>query len=263
MTMPQFRDAFVAEVHRRLPEAKIEVVAEDEISITRPDGTSIASYLDNAYAYYRQEPGTLSEVLARYVSTAIETLAQPPVTAAKLVVLVRPRSYLDAQEAAERSAANPQAKGPPLTKPFVGDLLLFVAVDQPTTFSFDPGAGLEAKLKMDQPAIWAAALANTKTRLESAQLDTSQPSVMLVTTGDGLAPSMMADDDHWDAPSKAGEGAWVVAPVAKDVLLVTHENDAKGVAALRIMASRSDAAPDGLDAGVYVRRAGAWVTLPP
>ena len=55
----------------------------------------------------------------------------------------------------------------------------------------------------------------------------------------------------------------MVAPVAKDLVLLTHLGDARGVAAVRKMAAESANDPEGLTNQLFVRRNGAWVVLPP
>ena len=103
-----------------------------------------------------------------------------------------------------------------------------MAVDQPTSYAFPSADALHDALKLDDDAIWKAALANTAQRLHNAGLPAK--GVAVFTTDVGMARSLMALPGVWDAP---GDGAFVVAPVDKDALIIGHADDPKDIAALR------------------------------
>ncbi len=263
MSMGAFRDAYAAKVHHRRPDAKVEAVAPDQLSITLPGGAKLTAVLDNAYDHYRAHPAQLRSVLTGYVSATLESAAPPKYTAAQLLVLVRPVSYVQAHAAMVAGSPEAAAHGPLLTRPIAGELVAMVVVDQPTTHQFLPASTLRADLELDDTAIWSRALANTRRKLPDVPGGGDKGEVTTLSTGLGLAASLLAEPDDWDTPPLQVGGPPVVAPVAKDIVFLTHLGDAPVVAAMRKAAALSANDPDGLTTQLFVRRNGAWEGLPP
>ncbi|HTX48847.1 MAG TPA: hypothetical protein VME40_05585 [Caulobacteraceae bacterium] len=253
MSMASFRDAYIAELRREAPSVSVKIVADDAVEVT--DGKRLAdtAYLDNAYAFYRQDPSQLRAILKRYVGQILATGDLSQYTAAQLRVLVRPVSYLPSDI--------PPGKRP-LYRPLAGNLVALVAVDQPTAFAFPPADLLRTTLKLDDESLWARALQNTGRKLPRVPPDAGKSAVAAFTTGDGLASSMLAEPDLWDAPEVEAGGPPVVAPVEKDLVFMTRLGDPAGVAALRGAAAKVAGDPDGLTNQLFVRRNGAWEVLP-
>jgi hypothetical protein len=223
LSMTEFRDAYSVEVRREHPEDKVRIVADDELEITTRDHGPITAFIDNAYNFYLTAPDQLDDILRRYVSLVYESAQLPKITADKLLVLVRPASYAEAQ--APMAAAPGSTYGPLLTRPLAGDLLAIVAVDTPSSYAFVPGSTLRGDLKMDDAAIWKAALANTVAKAPPPPTDQK---TFVFSTGTGLGSSLLAEDAFWDQPEMQKGGPPVVAPISKDVLLVAHADDPKG-----------------------------------
>jgi ketosteroid isomerase-like protein len=253
MSMASFRDAYVAEVRAEQPSASMKVVADDVVEVTKPDQQTFTAYLDNAYAFYRQEPGQLRSILKHYVGELLAARGDTAFTAEQLRVLVRPASYLSITAADK----------PLLSRPVAGDLIVIVAVDEPTKYLYPPAAQLRATLKLGDDAIWTRALGNTARKLPGIPAQDGKKSIAALTTGEGLAASLLAEPGYWDTPALKVGGPPVVAPVAKDMVFLTHLGDASGVAAVRKMAAESVNDPEGLTDQLFVRRNGAWEVLPP
>jgi hypothetical protein len=260
LTMAQFRDAYVAELAREYPDDTVTVTGEDQLQITSPLAQVWTAYLDNAYKFYRQDPAHLTDILKRYISIMGETAAEPQISADKLIVLVRPASYAQTQLSMAAAPGQPDF-GPLLTRPLAGDLLAFVAVDQPHTYSFPPASVLRKALRLDDAAIFQRALENTERRVRGPA--SPPPGLFVYTTGAGVASSLVAESDFWDQPGMQIGGAPVIAPVAKDLVIVAHADDASSIASLRKAAAQSATDPNGLTSDLFVRRSGAWVLLPP
>jgi hypothetical protein len=256
-SMKGFRDAYAAEVRRRLPDSTIAVVSDDHLKIADGKGHDIDAYLDNAYAVYQQNPAHLQDVLKGYVSASIEAMEPTPIAAVELIILVRPAEYVQAQMATAGGSGEP---GPLLFRPLAGDLVEIVAVDEPSTYKFLPASALRAALGLDDAKVWALALDNLRDEVASPDLTSRQ--VVALQLG-GVASSLLVEPELWDSPSMQAGGAPVVAPVGKDLLLVTHEEDAKGIADMREKAREMRQDPDALSDRLFVRRKGAWVELDP
>jgi len=254
ISIQAFRDAYVAAVVKAYPTATVKVVADDAVEIGDSHGGSVTSSLDHAYAYYQQDPKELEAILKGEVET-LGAASQPlSVTAGKLVVLVRPAAFLP--------TGMPAAKTP-LHRPLAGDLIVLVGADGGVAWIYPPAAKLRAQLKMDNDAIWAQALANTGQEIPGVPALGKRRALATLTGGHGLTSSVLAEPGVWDTPAMQVGGAPVVAPIAKDMVLVIHLDDAKGVAALRGLAAKSQTDPDALTQQLFVRRNGAWEVLPP
>ncbi len=262
MSLARFRDAYIAEIHRQEPAATVKVVAENELEVTLPGGGDNDALLDNAYAFYRQDPAQLKAVLGHFVGALFSGEAEAVYTARQLLLLVRPASYLQAE--ARLLGDDPKHLGPPLSRPIAGDLIAIVAVDQPTTYIYPPASSLRAALKLDDAAIWKRAMANTRRKLPGLPPDKGDKAIASMVSGEGVSSSMLVvDPEQWDAPAEQVGGPPVVAPVAKDMLIVTHLGDLGGVRALRKMAAQEADDPDGLTQQLFVRRNGGWEVLAP
>jgi hypothetical protein len=170
-----------------------------------------------------------------------------------------------AQAHAAMVAGSPEAAkhGPLLTRSIAGDLVAMVVVDQPTTYQFIPASTLRAELKLDDAGIWSRALANTRRKLPAVPGGDDKGEVTTLSTGQGLAASLLAEPDYWDTPALQEGGPPVVAPVAKDIVFLSHLGDTRVVAAMHKAAAASVDDPHGLTTEVFVRRDGAWEVLPP
>ncbi len=253
MPMTAFRDAYVAEARKEHPTVAVKIVADDVVELTAGPGKTATAYLDNAYAYYRQDPGQLDAILKRYVGNVFPIGSAPTFTADQLRVLVRPASYL--------SVSAPDK--PLLYRPLAGDLIVLVAVDEPTRYMYPPADQLRTTLKLDDDSIWSRALRNTDRKLPGVPPDAGKAAVAAFTTGEGLASSMLAEPKLWDAPELQTGGPPVVAPVDKDLVYMVRLGDPGRVAALRKAAAQSTSDPEGLTDQLFVRRNGAWEVLPP
>jgi len=207
--------------------------------------------LERSYSFYRDEPARLDE----YIRAESAAFAPVKITPDTLLILVR------------SSASNPPAGpgGPSdrgLARSIAGDLIAIVAVDAPDTYKFLLGSELRAKLKMDDAAIWARALANTHSRIpyDPRPLKPGRPAE--ISAGNGLASSLLVNDAFWDAEPLTATGPVVVAAMARDNLYVAPLSDTKMVQALREMMAKVADDPNTLSPRLLVRRNGHWELLP-
>ena len=258
MSMQGFQEAYIAEVRRQLPDATIAAVSDDHLEIADGKGHEIYAYLDIDYGAYRQDPTGLQDIVKRSVSASIEATKPREIAAATLLILVRPAHYVR-----ERLFMVGHAGGPPpvLSRPIAGDLVEIVAVDQLSVYRFPSPSELRSTLRTDDAGVWAAARENLEDELANPDLTGKQ--VVELQSGIGLASSVLAESDLWDSPSMQTAGAPVVAPVGRDLLLVTHEGNAKDIAAMRNRSQEMRQDPQALSDRLFVRRKRAWVELAP
>jgi hypothetical protein len=191
------------------------------------------------------------------VAASIAATEPREIAAGTLLVLVRPTDYVQKQLFRPGDTGAPL---PILSRPIAGDLVEIVAADQLLAYRFPPGPELRAALRTDDAGVWALTLANLRDTLADPDLTSRQ--VVTLHTG-GLASSYLAEPELWDSPPMQVGGAPVVAPIGRDLVLVTHERDAKGIADMRKQAREMQRDPEALSDRLFVRRYGAWIELDP
>jgi len=253
MRMTAYRDAYVAAVRKAHPDDTVTVKADNAVDVTNAKGDTTTSYLDHGYQLYQHDQDQLAEILAGEVAT-LDAAGDDTFTAEQLIVVVRPAGFLPPGMKGRKAA---------LHRDLADGLIVLVAADRPQSWAYPTGAKLRRALKLDNDAIWDRALANTRRELPAAPVQDKRRSIAALTTGKGVASSLLAEPDVWDTPAMQVGGAPVVAPVSKDMVLLVHADDTKGVAMLRQMAAKDAGDPDALTQQLYVRRNGAWEVLAP
>ena len=251
LTVQEFRDRVARAIDARYPGAATEIVDEVSFETRFADGESATSNVTRAFVVYDGNPGELENIVQAMAASA--GTGQTKATAEALVVVVRPDTYNPALR-----DEDPLDRG--VTRPVAGDLLAIVAIDTPESYVFRHASDLREDLGMSDEEIWARALSNTL-----AVLDRSPPRLRHgraeLSDGSGLTSSLLADHAYWDGPEMAALGPLVVAPLARDSLLVARRDDEEAVDGLRELMDQVADDPNGFGALLLVRRDGAWAVL--
>lgn len=252
LTARQFQDRVVEEVVRHHPGAKVTRLDDYQLQIELPGGHSGTTHLERAYGLYEGTPSELN-LIVQNIASSIGPRGQA--RAQDLLILVRPASFT-------LEAGPGEDSGPLLKRPLVGDLAAYVAVDRPDSYAMLRSSELRAQLKMEDAAIWAAAMQNTRAHLDFPRRAPQAGRIAEISTGEGLAASLLLLDEFWDSPELTSAGPLVVAVFARDNVLVTSLSDAKNVQALRKLMADVRDDPNGLTNDLIVRRNGRWEVLP-
>ncbi len=262
LTLPQFRERYVAALHKQDPDARVEVVAENELKITGKDGDSFTAFLDNAYGYYRMDPARLDAVLERYADMATNTAKVGDVVPGDLVVMVRPRSFLSVAEATPGKHGPKTADDLPVTHPFAGDLVVIVASDNPKSFSYPLLKDIR-KAAGEPKAAWDLASAQTLKKVGSPTIDRVNDQIFTLTANPDFAADLLLDDRVWARPDIARLAPHPVVLVGRNGLVVVDADQAQAVATLRHFASTVETDPEFLSTQLFIRRNGGWSVLEP
>jgi hypothetical protein len=242
LSQAQFRDRFVRRIHKLAPDATVKVVSDRQIELSGPGGEDTTSYLDNAYAEYLKDPTQLDQVLNGYGGVALESLKGPtPVQIENLVILLR-RSNLS-------------------SRPFAGDLVEVLAVNNPDSFEIPRTEALSKSLGAVDDKLWDRAEQNTKSLIGKVRGQALSEGVLDVSCARDFAGSLLIFDSLWAADQFPGNGPIVVA-AWKSELLVGHAGDTKAMTAMRDVVAEHASDPDLLSQTLLVRRAGHWATYP-
>lgn len=124
-----------------------------------------------------------------------------------------------------------------------------------------PAADMRAALKVDDDTIWTRAIANTRSHLNVKPTPLTSGRPLEITTGEGLAASLLMLDDFWDSPVFKSNGPLVVAVFARDDIFVASLSDESAVRSLRKLTAGAEHDPNGLTSELLVRRNGRWDVL--
>lgn len=243
-----FRDRVAAEIRRQQPQASIVLLGRAGLRVTLPGDEPREQSLERGYAVYREDPGRLDELVGVYSRSFLPV----PITPQSLRVLVR------------TGASNPPpglAGDRGLVRPIAGGLLAIVAVDGPDAYEYLRASVLRSRLRMDDAAIWARALANTRAAIpfKPQKLIPGQPARL---EHGGLSSSLLADDAFWNAPTMTAQGPIVVAAPGRDEIFLILASDQRMVAAVREELARVADDPGTLFPRLLIRRNGRWEVLP-
>jgi hypothetical protein len=262
LDMAHFRARMIEALKASEPGVRIKVVSEDELEIGSGPGSADdrLAYLGNAYENYRADPAQLDQVLQRYVRVFLQAAHENPIKPTKLVVLVRPRSFIT--YAAERfaKAGNSGADNVPLNRPFAGDLVAVVASDEGEAFSYPPLDSVRKAFKDDRAA-WSAATQNTRARMGEVVVEPLRQGAFIVHANPDVTASLLVDETVWTRPTIKFAVKTPVVLVTKTALLMVDADDAQAVAGLRKLVGEMAKDPDLVTDELLVRRNNVWTVL--
>jgi hypothetical protein len=246
----QFQDRVVREVLKRHPDARISRPNDHQLIVDIPGRNTFSSNLERIFSLYQQTPGELDLIVAN--AAASLDADDVEITQEALIIIVRPEAYVPVTAAGDRAPFRPLA----------GGMVAVVAIETHDAYVIRPSSELRAKLKLQDAEIWRRASSNTRLHVAFAPRELPAKGIAEISSGQGLASSLLFDDAFWDSPELTRHGPVVVAAVARDNLFVALLSDGEAVGRMRkAMASVRDD-PNGLTNDLIVRRNGHWETLP-
>ena len=259
MDVAHFRSAVVEALKKADP--KIEVRVKSECELEYGKGGWI--YLGNAYARYRNDPAELGAILDQYVQVFRISGSDVAVERDKLIVLVRPRTYVD--ETAQRYAAAGRKVGEmdlPMHRDMAGGLMALITLDEPQGYNFPPQEKVLKAFGGDREAAWKLAAANAHARLGKIATQTLEPGVTALAPQDaGVAAFLLFDPEFWSRPEVVALAAHPVVLVGKSVVIVVDGSDVAALNHLKAFASQHEADPDWVSPQLFVRDGAAWSVL--
>lgn len=227
-----FQDRVVEAIVKRYPQAGVERLDANQLRITLPGQEPTTSNLERAYLLYEATPSELG-IIVTNIASSLDASSRP-IRAEALIVLVRPAAYV--ATLAEGSAGV-------LTRPLPGDMVAVVALDEPDSYAMKPMSDLGPALKLDADGIWSRAIANTLPHVNFAPREVPDGRIIEISTGQGVASSLLVNEAFWNAPALTRHGPLVVAAFARDSLLVTRLSDTSSVQKLRQVMAASATIP--------------------
>src|ERR1043165_3687465 len=147
----------------------------------------------------------------------------------------------------------------PVMEPLVGDLLVTYALDLPEMFQMVSGHDLQ-KLGLSPEQLRPIAIDNLKHQIGEVGQE-GEPPVLQLVVGNDLEACLLLVDGVWKSLAQSVPGEIVVGVPARDVLLVTRSDPARGaVEVLReaVQKLHSMETTHALTRNLLVRRNNGW-----
>lgn len=230
---------YTAEIARglaaKMPDAKVTVLGEFELSVRRAEGRETRLQLRNRYNEYKTDPGRLGRIVADY-HEGIEKPAVATVDRARIVPVIKNRAWLAGNERS-LAARGVKSGGMPaqfLSEDYNDELVILYAMDEEKRTRY---LMADEQIGVARKDLRKLAVENLDRLLPSVQLAQAGDIAMMTANGDYEA-SLLLLDQIWRGGKVKVNGDIVVAVPAKDVLLITGSKSRKGIAAVRELAAK-------------------------
>lgn len=238
-----------------------EVSGDLEVTITRADGETSTSFLDNAYLQYTADPASLDDVLNRYVAAASGLVAPPDAGGLDtLFPVVKDIGYVDGLLQVMRQSGEFEADTsfPFYYEPLNDDLIVLYAFDSENSIRFASREDVEST-GLAGRALRTRAIDNLMAYLPGVQREGDDSLSLLVADGNYEA-SLLLVDEIWSRDVFRVAGDIVVFVPTRDVVLVTGSEDAEGLARARQLIAGNEW-PYFISADAFVRTRTGWEKL--
>lgn len=249
----QFRDAYVAAIRTARPDLKVTTSGAGEIDLVFPDGHKEFAFIDNAYSRYVSDPSQLRPILERYVAVLFSSAAmdQTSIKIDSLFVTIRPTTYLQLSRA--RFGKGRDNDGP-MTRPFSGDLLEFIAEDTPQTIGIPVRSEVRKATKLTDEELWAQALATGAKLHGPLDVKVIAPGLVVVGANQSMASTTLLDGSLLAIPEVRAFGGRFAVLIGKDSILVGKTDDLSAIEAMRSLGQKFPA--DWVSGTLYAPAAG-------
>ena len=225
---------YTAEIARglaaKMPDVKITVLGEFELSVKRAEGRETRLQLRNRYNDYKTNPASLDSIVADY-HEVIEKPAVATVDRARIVPVIKHRAWLaDNVRGMKARGVNVQF----LSEDYNDELVIIYAMDEEKRTRY---LMANEEIGVARKDLRKLAVENLDRLLPSVQLQQAGDVGMMTANGDYEA-SLLLLDEIWRSGRIKMNGDIVVAIPAKDVLMVTGSKSRKGIAAVRELAAK-------------------------
>jgi len=125
----------------------------------------------------------------------------------------------------------------PVEQPFVADLVLFYAFDQPTCFTMVAHRDL-TRLSLDKHQLHDIALTNLRRAIPQPELHEVSPGVFMLTCGGNFEATTLLLDEVWEQVAETVQGDLVLSVPSRDVVIFTGTQNRDGLAFMRSKVSQ-------------------------
>lgn len=251
-----FSSKFASLIKQAHPEANVEIVKALEIKITFPENEESTSFLNNAYADYKNNPGQLDEILSAYAQsvTTPKELADAQLSKAQIFPVVKDRAYIQQME---EMFKNSDKKG--LIYEKLNDVLyILYAFDTPTSIRFMTEDDL-TDVGVEKNQLKTLAKENLKRTIPQIGLQGDPASISMLVADGTYEASFILFDDMWNKEQFPVKGNIVVYIPTRDLVLITGSEDEEHLALVHdILYNQGNEWSHIVSEVGFVRRENAW-----
>ncbi len=240
LTPDQFANEYVQAFGKAAPDFKMEFVKQFELQLTDSKGSKHTCFLNNAYDVYKQNPGSLDEVLKKFIDSGLETIrgmgAPDSLDRTRIVPVVKDRKWLEEMRQAmiDRGAKEMFEVTYEDLNP---DLVVIFAEDSPKNIRYFGEKDLE-KAGLERNQLRQLAVENLKRLLPEIKKHGGN-GLFMITAGGNFEASLLLFESLWAGLQKEVRGEIVAAVPARGLLLVTGSKDLEGIAKIKQAISKS------------------------
>ena len=248
-----FAKLYARELQAALPSFSIKVPSDDELKLTRPDGSEVSLFLASFYQQYQNQPETLSQLVKTHAGALKQAATVPAkLDTSHIFPVVKDRPWL-ADMARSMKARGTQFS--PLYDDLNAELVIVYAEDQPQRTRY-----IDAnEIQMDKAALRALAVNNLRKTLPPIKFSQGGPVGFITVDGDYEA-SLLLLDEVWSNGQIKMNGETVVAIPGHDTLLVIGSADPEALMTFRtLVATLGASAKKPLTNTLFVYRGGKFV----
>lgn len=257
-----FRDAFIAQLRKALPDAEVSVAVEpvvvegetlmlERVSVTPTGDEERHVYLDQGYKRYLD--GESADAVISSLVALVMQPSSPPYKPDQAYLLVRPVEFLDFFKNSDDEQRRP------VSLPLAGDLIILLGQDMGEAYTY-PLRENVLEHHDDVQAAWVAAMQRTLSSFGDIQLQADGEIHMLTARSD-IAASMLVDDAVWKSEGVAALSQAPVVAVFRDALIIADGLDPNAVQRLKYLVINNKESPTLLSDELYIRRNNRWAVL--
>lgn len=258
-----FADEVIKQIREEAPDLKVRKAGDLHLQIEDPVGGEFQMFLDNAYRKYRDSPESKSDIIATYISGALDSFADmnDRVDPTRIVPVIKSADFIpNMGESLESSGDAGDKAGSLAYEAYNAELVILFAEDTDRNIRYLSDEHLTEN-GFPKTGRRTKAIENLKSLLPKLQARGADGIYMLSAGGDYDA-SLLLFDDLWQTDQLSVKGELVVAVPARNVLVVTGSQDAAGLeAARRIVAQAMDQESYTLTDKLFVYRDGRFVVF--
>lgn len=235
-------ERLAARIRELAPRARVEIVNESQLYVWRNGGSAPDDrwdmFLDNLRKGCADERAcdTLIDIQARGVLERHEVAVQ----LSAVLPTLKPARFVEETEAFFRQKGRPTKL---LTTPVVDDLHLVLVEDKPISTRFLTEADLPG-IGLTQERLTARALENL--RQSHAQFPVRHVALGLfgLDGGDGYDSALFLLHDEWQALASLVKGNLVVAPIGRDMVMFTGDQETDAATTLGMILKEEERKPE-------------------
>ncbi|KZN52773.1 hypothetical protein N474_22650 [Pseudoalteromonas luteoviolacea CPMOR-2] len=252
----EFAKRYVETIAKIHPTATAKVVGDLEVKIKLPNNDELTSFLDNAYAEYKNSPEDIDGVLTTYAESIIfpDTLGKIKPNKSQIFPVIKDKHYV---VQAEKMLENSGNKG--LVYEKLNDILyVLYAFDTPKAIRFMTGSDL-TDLALEKSELRSLSKTNLKSAHTNVRLE-GDPASLSVLVADGTyEASFILFDDIWTKEQFPVMGNIVVYIPTRDLVFVTGSEDKENLAKVQeIFFNQGSNWSHGISEVGFVRVNNSW-----